>query len=129
MTDLDLEKWSVEANDAIKISLLPRSGPRDKALTFPPAFTYAIFGKENDEDEEGQPNEEAEGNGETIFGYRNLKIKLDFAADTMSPNLNVTWAEKLDAIGDIHADEPEDTLREFMPGEFTSNVWTKQGAG
>jgi len=122
MTDLDLEKWSVEANDAIKISLLPPSGTRDKALTFPPAFTYAIFGTEKDEDNQRQHDEEAEGNGETIFGYQDLKIRLDFAADTMRPNLKVTWAKKLDTIGDVHADEPENTLREFMPGELRSNV-------
>jgi len=115
MTDLDLEKWSTEANDAIKISLLPPSGSRTKATTFSPAFTYAIFGKENDEAHDKEPDEEAEGNGETIFGYRDLKLRLDFAADTMRPDLRVTWAEKLDPVGEIHADEPEDVLREFMP--------------
>ena len=116
MTDLDLEKWTVESNDAIRISLQP-SYARSKAITFAPAFTYAIFGKENEEDEQKQPDEEAaQGNGETIFGYQDLKIRLDFAADTMRPILKVTWAEKLEPIGDdIHADEPEEVLREFMP--------------
>lgn len=113
----DLEKWSSEANDVIEISLLPPSDSQAKVITFSPAFTYAIFGKEGDEDDEKQPDEEAQGNGETIFGYQGLKIRLDFEADTMRPNLRVNWTEKIDPVDDIQADEPEATLKEFMPGK------------
>jgi histone acetyltransferase 1 len=67
-------------------------------VTFQPAFTYPIFGDE-----------------ETIFGYKNLRIKLDFEADTLRPSTSVNFTEKYKAIGDTRPDEIDEKLAPFLP--------------
>jgi len=92
---------SANANEAIKIRFFPPAGSGVKKDTiFSPDFTHAIFGEE-----------------ETIFGYDKLKIWLDFDSDTLRPDLQVVHNGQVEQIGDTRADEPEEVLRELMPGE------------
>lgn len=89
---------STEANDAIHICLKsPLGQHHDKC--FHPTFTYSIYGDE-----------------ESIFGYKGLRIALDFAGDTLQPTLNITWKHKFEAVGDVVADEEvESKLLEYLP--------------
>jgi len=68
-------------------------------VQFNPAFTYPIFGEE-----------------ETIFGYQNLKIKLDYAADTLKPACKITWDKQYPQVGDTKADDLDELLADFLPG-------------
>jgi len=66
--------------------------------SFHPKFTYPIFGEE-----------------EQIFGYKNLKINLKFNANDMRPNLNVSYKQKFQAVGDVEATDINAILAEFLP--------------
>jgi histone acetyltransferase 1 len=90
---------STSANTALKVRVVHPSGDKTKHKVFPPDFTYPIFGEE-----------------ETIFGYEGLRITLDFQADNLRPNLHIQSKAKVEAVGDTKADEPEEILREFLPG-------------
>jgi len=92
---------STNANEAIKIRFFPPAGSSVKKDTiFSPDFTHTIFGEE-----------------ETIFGYDKLKIWLDFDSDTLRPDLQVVHNKQVEQVGNTKADEPEEVLRELMPGE------------
>ena len=75
----DQKKGTTNSNDAFTISLLR---PQPQGLTalasFNPRFTYSIFGDD-----------------ETIYGYQNLRINLQYRANDMRPNLQVSYAKKL----------------------------------
>ncbi|KAH9903686.1 histone acetyl transferase HAT1-like protein [Xylariomycetidae sp. FL2044] len=94
------EEWTVSANDAVNISLV-RPGPAglEKFETFNPKFTYAIFGQE-----------------ETIFGYKGLKINLQYDARDLRPNLSVSSIKKFAAIGGIEPHDAKETMKEYLPG-------------
>jgi len=87
---------STNANEAIQITLNHREKSRD--VHFHPGFTYPIFGEE-----------------ESIFGYKDLKIKFDYAADTLKSNVTITWDEKYDPVGDTEADNIREILADFLP--------------
>ncbi|KAH0603481.1 uncharacterized protein H6S33_007803 [Morchella sextelata] len=104
-----IDEWSVDANEALTLSLhSPSSG--EELSTFHPKFTYPIFGE-----------------SETIFGYRNLNVRLAFAADSMSPCLDVSWDKKKKPVGEVVAEDVEAILQEYLPEEaFKSDLKTFQ---
>lgn len=53
-----------------------------------------------------------------MFGYKGLKIKLDFVADTLEPTLNVTWKDKFQEVGETKADDVQEVMKSHMPGQF-----------
>ena len=95
-----LHTGSTNSNEAVRICLRTPPDSKQEHAQFQPAFTYPIYGDE-----------------ETIFGYRGLRIKLDFAADTLKPALNVSWREKFTPVGETKADEVEEKLKEFLPSK------------
>lgn len=95
---MDPEEWTQSANDALEITLLDPKTGETVANEFPPAYTYSIFGE-----------------SETIFGYKDLKMKLLFAADNMQPCLTVTYGEKVKKIGEVEAEDVIKTLSEYLP--------------
>lgn len=98
----NISTGSANANEAIKIRFFPPAGSSVKRDTiFSPDFTHALFGEE-----------------ERIFGYDKLKIWLDFDSDTLRPDLQVVHNGQVEQVGDTKADEPEEVLRELMPGEW-----------
>lgn len=80
-------------------------GDNDKPMTlsaFQPEFTYPLFGED-----------------ETIFGYKNLSIKLRFAAHDLRSHLHISYDEKFKPVDDIEPVDLVATFKEFLPeGEF-----------
>ncbi|KAI5862318.1 acyl-CoA N-acyltransferase [Durotheca rogersii] len=94
------DEWTVNANNALSLSLVrPTATAIDKVASFHPEFTYAVFGQD-----------------ESIFGYKGLRIELQYDARDLRPNLSVSSARKFTAVGDVEAVDIRETLREFLPG-------------
>ncbi|CAJ2505979.1 Uu.00g001090.m01.CDS01 [Anthostomella pinea] len=94
------DEWTVNANEALFISLVrPTSSGLEKIATFNPKFTYAIFGED-----------------ERIFGYKGLKINLQYDARDLRPNLSVTSSRKFASVAGVEALDVRETLKEFLPG-------------
>lgn len=97
-----LGEWSTDANDALELSLVvPGSGPGAKPtdlVIFSPKFTYPVFGE-----------------NETIYGYKDLQMRLRFAAHDLKPCLEIKWAKKVKDIGDVKAEDVEMLLAEHLP--------------
>lgn len=85
------EVWTTSANEALKLYV---TGP-DGALSFPPAFTYPIF-----------------GDAETIYGYQDLQIFLCFDCYTFFPFYNVKYSQKLP---DPKIVDIKETLAQVLP--------------
>ena len=68
---------TVNSSEAIAINLTNNGQPVFEDA-FTPSFTYAIFGEE-----------------ETIIGYKDLTINLQFRAHDMKPSLKIDYAEKI----------------------------------
>ena len=65
---------------------------------FAPEFVYPIFGE-----------------AQTIFGYSNLSIKLQFASSSLFPYLEVKWGKKIQSTDETKADEVEEKLYDKLP--------------
>ena len=90
---------SSNANEALEISIVQAAPGSLRTLSsFPPQFTYPIFGDE-----------------ERIFGYQNLKLNLRFAAHDLRPNLEVLYDKRFKAVGDTKAADIEETLKGWTP--------------
>ncbi|KAH6661296.1 histone acetyl transferase HAT1-like protein [Truncatella angustata] len=94
------EEWTVGANDALTISLVRQGDSGLKKMeSFNPKFTYPIFGEH-----------------ETIFGYKGLKINLQYNASDMRPNASVTSTKKFQTVSEVEAFDVVGTLKEYLPG-------------
>lgn len=72
---------------------------KPKTLTgFHPAFTYPIFGEE-----------------EQIFGYKGLIVRLRFAAHNLRPHVHVSYDEKFSAVEDTAPVDITKALKDFLP--------------
>ncbi|RMZ82221.1 hypothetical protein DV738_g1756, partial [Chaetothyriales sp. CBS 135597] len=103
----DLDEWSVDANEAVTVSLVQpspsRAGDRTAQSLHPvsqfhPQFTYPIFGE-----------------AEQIFGYQKLRIDLRFAAHDLRPHVAISYDRKFKPVGDTHALDLIKTLENFLP--------------
>lgn len=95
---MDPTEYSTDANEALELSLYaPKTGTQI-AHSFNPIFTYPLFGE-----------------NETIFGYKDLNVKILFAADDMMPCVEVTYGEKIPKVGDVEAEDVGKVLGEFLP--------------
>ncbi|KAF2200894.1 acyl-CoA N-acyltransferase [Delitschia confertaspora ATCC 74209] len=112
-------EFVAKANDCINLNLvrpiisthnatptdkpsMPNKKKRILPEPFHPEFTYPIFGEE-----------------EAIFGYRGLKINLDFYANDLLPSLDIRYDEKWKQIGETEAMDITEKLREFLPAYVT----------
>ncbi|KAI5928420.1 histone acetyl transferase HAT1-like protein [Camillea tinctor] len=94
------DEWTVSSNEALTLSLVkPTSSGIEKIETFSPKFTYAIFGED-----------------ERIFGYKGLKINLQYDARDLRPNVSIASSKKFAAVGDVESLDIKTTLKEFLPG-------------
>ncbi|KAI9734548.1 MAG: histone acetyltransferase 1 [Cirrosporium novae-zelandiae] len=118
----DNDEWSIDANEAVTISLLqPSENPEDDLKTlssFHPRFTYPIFGDE-----------------EIIFGYQGLNIALRYSADDLLPNVDITYKKKFQTVGDTKATDVKEIMSEWLPKyafdkptKFNELVQTKQAS-
>ncbi|KAI9671056.1 MAG: histone acetyltransferase 1 [Alyxoria varia] len=99
-TTASREKGSSNSNLSVQVRLKHPSDAA-KSVSFHPKFTYPIFGDE-----------------ETIFGYKDLKIDIQFKADTLKPNLDVSWGAQFEPVGDTKADAVKEKLEPFLPTFF-----------
>lgn len=91
---------TVEANDAITVSLVQPSGSGLKQIeSFHPQFTYAIFGEE-----------------EHIFGYKGLRINLSYNASDLRPNVAVKLTRRFETVSGVEATDVVGTLKDYLPG-------------
>ncbi|KAI1505406.1 histone acetyl transferase HAT1-like protein [Biscogniauxia marginata] len=94
------DEWTVNANEALTLSLVrPTPSGLEKIESFNPKFTYAIFGQD-----------------ERIFGYKGLKVNLQYDARDLRPNLSVVSSRKFTAVGDVESLDVKTTMKEFLPG-------------
>lgn len=93
-----VSEWSTNSNECFNISVARPDG--NEHATFKPEFTYPIFGEE-----------------EAIFGYQDLAINLTFAAHDLQPKLEITYAKKFSAMGDVKPTDIKEALRDFLPAE------------
>lgn len=90
---------SCDANDAVQITMVQPDQEKPKTLSgFHPAFTYPIFGEE-----------------EQIFGYKGLIIRLRFAAHNLRPHVHVSYDEKFSAVEDTGPVDITKALKDFLP--------------
>ncbi|KAL9097380.1 MAG: hypothetical protein Q9165_000275 [Trypethelium subeluteriae] len=93
--------WSIDSNDATEIKLWrvsEQDGTAHSEHSFHPSYTYPIFGEE-----------------ETIFGYKALRVELNFAAHDMGLQLNVRYSKKFSPVGDIEAFDINKAMEPFVP--------------
>ncbi|KAK9473345.1 acyl-CoA N-acyltransferase [Dipodascopsis tothii] len=130
------EEWTSSATDALEIVMADADGAT--AAEFKPELTYQIFGR-----------------AETVYGYKDLRLKLRFGGPELLPLLETTYADKLedesalaelvqsgweDAEGsdgsdgegeaaDTGSDEPDPDrrLRQFLPAETCADEATWRG--
>lgn len=88
---------SSNATKSIEISLHQGGDSPHSLSTFHPQFTYPIFGEE-----------------ERIFGYKDLRVRLRFAAHDLYPNLEVNYDKKFKPVGDTKATDIGETFKEWL---------------
>ncbi|KAK2858512.1 hypothetical protein FQN49_004655, partial [Arthroderma sp. PD_2] len=101
-------EWTCDANGAVEISMVQPTEDDQKLTaisTFYPQFTYPIFGDE-----------------ETIFGYRNLSIRLRFAAHDLQSHANISYDEKFKQVEDISAVNLLGALKPCLPEDSFSTL-------
>jgi histone acetyltransferase 1 len=104
-----VDEWSSNSNECFTVQLTGRDG--SVAASFPPEFTYAMFGNE-----------------EAIFGYQDLHITLSFVADCLEPKLQITYEKKFPAQGDVRPTDINLALSEFLPATaFDATTRQKKG--
>lgn len=91
---------TANANEALTISLVrPSASATEKLASFNPKFTYPIFGED-----------------ERIFGYKGLKINLQYDARNLRPHLSVSSIKKFNAVSEVEAVNVKEVMKEFLPG-------------
>ncbi|KAI0458368.1 histone acetyltransferase type B catalytic subunit [Xylaria acuta] len=94
------DEWTANANEALAISLArPSDSAIEKITSFNPKFTYPIFGED-----------------ERIFGYKGLKINLQYDARNLRPHLSVSSTKKFNSVGEVEAVNVREVMKEFLPG-------------
>ncbi|KAI0526332.1 histone acetyltransferase type B catalytic subunit [Xylaria bambusicola] len=94
------DEWTQNANEALTISLVrPSASSIEKVSSFNPRFTYPIFGEE-----------------ERIFGYKGLKVNLQYDARNLRPHLSISSSKKFNSVGEVEAVNVRDVMKEFLPG-------------
>ncbi|KAK3948118.1 acyl-CoA N-acyltransferase [Pseudoneurospora amorphoporcata] len=93
------DDWWTSSNEAVLVSLVTPTDAGVKTLdTFRPEYTNNIFGEK-----------------EQIFGYKGLRINLQYNASDMLPNLKVSYKRKYQPTADEEALDINDVLSDFLP--------------
>ncbi|KAI1811256.1 histone acetyltransferase type B catalytic subunit [Poronia punctata] len=94
------EEWTVNANDAITVSLVrPTGSSIEKIGSFNPKITFPIFGEQ-----------------ETIFGYKGLKINIQYDARNLRPHFSTSSSKKFKSVGEVEAVDVREVMKDFLPG-------------
>lgn len=97
MATLNIEDWSTDANEALSLTLISPTSGEPTTSEFAPLFTYSLYGET-----------------QAIYGYTDLKVRILLAADDMSPCVDVSWARKVEPMGEVEAEDVVKPLRECM---------------
>ncbi|CAE7188285.1 hypothetical protein HRS9139_07609 [Pyrenophora teres f. teres] len=103
--DLNLDDWVTNSNECFDINIYSttnKNGPERLFDAFHPSYTYTVI-EEN----------------ETIAGYKNPSIQLDFRANDMKPQLKISFDQQLDLkkiSPDLNQiDLSPELFREYLP--------------
>jgi len=102
-----MEKFIVNSNTALELKLVRKSSDiNDTKMAFYPEVTYQVF-----------------GNVEKIFGYKDLIIKMYYAACSLKLYVNISFSSKIDPEKyDIKADNIMEKLKDYIPLDFITNI-------
>lgn len=105
---------TIDANEAFTISLVSLSRSNDSdtnnaenaaegnslstIASFHPKFTYPLFGDD-----------------ERIFGYKGLKVNLQFNASDLRPNLSISYTKKLTSVSGMEVTDITSVMKEYLP--------------
>jgi len=113
--DSGLDAFICDANEVLDLKLVRESKDvDDDETTFNPEMSHQVYGE-----------------NETIFGYKDLKIKLYYSAARLTTYLNVSYSSKVKHDG-VEADDIRTPLLERIPAGFLENLddfrafWTKK---
>ncbi|GLG96560.1 Histone acetyltransferase type B catalytic subunit [Gryllus bimaculatus] len=100
--------YITNANEALELKLVRKSEDiEDDSLAFNPEMTHQVF-----------------GDSETIFGYRDLKIKLYYSAAALTTYLGVSYTSKadVDKFDGVEADDIEGNLSKVIQRGYLTNL-------
>ncbi|XP_067004965.1 histone acetyltransferase type B catalytic subunit isoform X2 [Anabrus simplex] len=99
--------YVTSSNTALELKLVRKPEDlEDDSCTFKPEMTHQVF-----------------GDSETIFGYRDLKIKLYYTAASLMTYLGVTYTEKVDASRfDLEADDVMGQVSKVIQPGYKTNL-------
>ncbi|KAH6931487.1 hypothetical protein HPB50_024679 [Hyalomma asiaticum] len=103
-----LEAYVVSANDVVLFKLVMTTDDiEDDDIAFHPEMSHQIFGE-----------------GESIFGYRDLQVKLYYACCSLTPYLGMSYTEKIDLkkSDGLKADDVLKTVLEKLPSGVHTNI-------
>jgi len=104
-----LKQWVTSANTAIQLGLATSTVDNNMSIqVFSPNYTYQLF-----------------GDHESIFGYKDLKIKIICSSGSLCPYLEITYSDKYTdtAMDDesIEADDIMNILQEYLPSHIMTH--------
>ncbi|XP_065309933.2 histone acetyltransferase type B catalytic subunit isoform X1 [Dermacentor albipictus] len=103
-----LEAYVVSANDVVHFKLVMTTDDiEDDDIAFNPEMSHQIFGE-----------------GESIFGYRDLQVKLYYGSCSLTPYLGMSYTEKIDLkkSDGLKADDVLKTVLEKLPSGVHTNI-------
>ena len=99
----------VSSNEALNINLVRPTSKYGNLRVFEepfhPTFTYPIFGED-----------------ETVFGYIDLELNLDFRANDLKLSLDIQYEEKWKPIGHTKAMDLKEMLKDYLPECMTRQL-------
>ncbi|XP_015592461.1 histone acetyltransferase type B catalytic subunit [Cephus cinctus] len=99
-----LKSFIISSNDALEFKLVRSvEDLEDDEATFRPEMSHQVF-----------------GDGESIFGYRDLRVKLYYSAGSLETYLGMTYAEKVNKLM-YEGVEPDEVLPKFS-GKLTAQI-------
>jgi len=103
--DFGLDAFICDANEVIDLKLV-RESPDvdDDETTFNPEMSHQVYGE-----------------NETIFGYKDLKIKLYYSAARLTTYLGVSFSSRVNHDG-VEADDIRTPLLERIPAGYLENL-------
>lgn len=105
---ISCESMVTDSNQAVEFKLIrDKKDLENDSLAFNPVMSHQIFGPQ-----------------ETIFGYKNLKVKLYFSAAYLNPYLQITYSEKIDPKkhDSVEADNIRDILMQKLEIPLNENL-------
>lgn len=104
--DAALEKYKIDSNEAVHLKLVhTEEDAVDDETAFHPEMSHQIF-----------------GDGETIFGYQNLKVKLYYHSGSLFTYTNISFDSKVPEKFGIKPDPILPKIAEHIPEGAVSNL-------